>query len=388
MPKPLAGGHELLLEHQELSQSGEDHRALRRMEPIVLQRQGKKIKNWLKNQSLLSIDQKKELEMTPALEEKGPVASTSSRSVQRQAQRASEEDERSQEPLGQRQRKSKLAQTLPTRVQDPQIGAFSHGQCIQYGQTSHGIYSQRVGNDEQELSMQIIQETQFFKFRIDVELGKFDAKLNKITADINELKRNYKASAEWYKLKNVKLDSITNTCHRIESKSKDQEDEIGDISISHINEQLAILRSQDLEIINDTNQFATNLAKCDSERQKLNNEIIENVEKIYKNYEPHIPRNSTPLTEEKMSVKGSLNPLLGESPICAKDIPKLEKWPIFFAEGEYNNIEFIRTIDMLQEDFHIPDEIIVGKLHSLFTRTAKEWYYKMRQDNGKHDWPW
>ncbi|MBW0559978.1 hypothetical protein O181_099693 [Austropuccinia psidii MF-1] len=36
----------------------------------------KKIKNWLKNQSLLSIDQKKELEMTPALETEAPVAST------------------------------------------------------------------------------------------------------------------------------------------------------------------------------------------------------------------------------------------------------------------------------------------------------------------------
>ncbi|MBW0555070.1 hypothetical protein O181_094785 [Austropuccinia psidii MF-1] len=43
---------------------------------------------------------------------------------------------------------------------------------------------------------------------------------------------------------------------------------------------------------------------------------------------------------------------------------------------------------MLQEDYHIPDEIIVGKLHSLFTRTAKKWHYKMRIDHGKHDWPW
>ncbi|MBW0530280.1 hypothetical protein O181_069995 [Austropuccinia psidii MF-1] len=34
--------------------------------------------NWLKKQSLLSIDQKKELKMTPALEKEGPVASTSS----------------------------------------------------------------------------------------------------------------------------------------------------------------------------------------------------------------------------------------------------------------------------------------------------------------------
>ncbi|MBW0570772.1 hypothetical protein O181_110487 [Austropuccinia psidii MF-1] len=44
MPKPLEGGHELLLPHQELSVSGEYHRALRRLEPIVLQRKSKKDK--------------------------------------------------------------------------------------------------------------------------------------------------------------------------------------------------------------------------------------------------------------------------------------------------------------------------------------------------------
>ncbi|MBW0536372.1 hypothetical protein O181_076087 [Austropuccinia psidii MF-1] len=38
MPKPLEAGHELLLTHQELSGSGEDHRTLRRVEAIVLQR--------------------------------------------------------------------------------------------------------------------------------------------------------------------------------------------------------------------------------------------------------------------------------------------------------------------------------------------------------------
>ncbi|MBW0507560.1 hypothetical protein O181_047275 [Austropuccinia psidii MF-1] len=37
-----AGGHELLLTHKEISGSGEDHRALRRINPIVLQRQGQK----------------------------------------------------------------------------------------------------------------------------------------------------------------------------------------------------------------------------------------------------------------------------------------------------------------------------------------------------------
>ncbi|MBW0483436.1 hypothetical protein O181_023151 [Austropuccinia psidii MF-1] len=62
-------------------------------------------------------DQKKELKMTPALEKEDPVAP----SVQRQAQRTSEEEERSQEPLRKGKRQSQLAQTLPTGVQDPQI---------------------------------------------------------------------------------------------------------------------------------------------------------------------------------------------------------------------------------------------------------------------------
>ncbi|MBW0477450.1 hypothetical protein O181_017165 [Austropuccinia psidii MF-1] len=41
---PLAGGHELLLTNKELHGSGEDHRTLRRLAPIVLQRQGQKDK--------------------------------------------------------------------------------------------------------------------------------------------------------------------------------------------------------------------------------------------------------------------------------------------------------------------------------------------------------
>ncbi|MBW0505437.1 hypothetical protein O181_045152 [Austropuccinia psidii MF-1] len=43
---------------------------------------------------------------------------------------------------------------------------------------------------------------------------------------------------------------------------------------------------------------------------------------------------------------------------------------------------------MFKEDFNIPDEYISAILHSLFIKSAKKWYYKMRQDHGKHSWPW
>ncbi|MBW0566821.1 hypothetical protein O181_106536 [Austropuccinia psidii MF-1] len=110
------------------------------------------------------------------------------------------------------------------------------------------------------------------------------------------------------------------------------------LSILNINDQLRILKDHVLEITKNTNQFATHLAKSDSERQKLKNEIIANAEQLHKNYEPHILRNSTTLTEEKLSVKGSLTPFLGENVIYAKDIPKLEEWPTFSGVGEYNHI--------------------------------------------------
>ncbi|MBW0590121.1 hypothetical protein O181_129836 [Austropuccinia psidii MF-1] len=47
--------------------------------PLCCKDKVKKINNWWKNQSLLSIDQKKAFEMTPALETETPVASTSSK---------------------------------------------------------------------------------------------------------------------------------------------------------------------------------------------------------------------------------------------------------------------------------------------------------------------
>ncbi|MBW0479234.1 hypothetical protein O181_018949 [Austropuccinia psidii MF-1] len=47
--------------------------------PLSCRDKVKNIKNLLKNQRLVSIDQKKELEMTPDLEKEGPVVSTSSK---------------------------------------------------------------------------------------------------------------------------------------------------------------------------------------------------------------------------------------------------------------------------------------------------------------------
>ncbi|MBW0512027.1 hypothetical protein O181_051742 [Austropuccinia psidii MF-1] len=188
----------------------------------------------------------------------------------------------------------------------------------------------------------------------------------------------------------AKLELLTNTRYRIESKYNVQEDQMEYFSTRNINDQLRVQKDYFVAVAENKSQFATHLARSDSERKKLKEEILAKVKQIHKNYvsHPNMPRHSTPFTEEKLSVKESLTHFLGENVILEKDIPKLEEWPTFSSEGKYNHIEIIRTIDMFQEDLHIPDEIIVGKLHSLFTRTAKKWYVNMRQDHGKHGWSW
>ncbi|MBW0497875.1 hypothetical protein O181_037590 [Austropuccinia psidii MF-1] len=71
-----------------------------------------------------------------------------------------------------------------------------------------------------------------------------------------------------------------------------------------------------------------------------------------------------------------------------KEAPQLKEWPTFTQEGEYDHMSFIKTIDMLQEDYAKPDELITARLHSLFEKSSKRWYYAIRQTNCKNTWSW
>ncbi|MBW0497089.1 hypothetical protein O181_036804 [Austropuccinia psidii MF-1] len=52
--------------------------------------------------------------------------------------------------------------------------------------------------------------------------------------------------------------------------------------------------------------------------------------------------------------------------VLIKEEPQLKEWPTFKDEGEYDCMSSIQTIDMLQEDYAITDELITRRLHSLF----------------------
>ncbi|MBW0570800.1 hypothetical protein O181_110515 [Austropuccinia psidii MF-1] len=102
MPKPLAGGHELPLTHQELSGSGEDNGALRKLEPIVLQGKSQKDKELVEEPKSFIHRPEEGVGNDSSFGDRRPSGiyqvQTSSRSIQRQAKRISEAAERSQEP--------------------------------------------------------------------------------------------------------------------------------------------------------------------------------------------------------------------------------------------------------------------------------------------------
>ncbi|MBW0473903.1 hypothetical protein O181_013618 [Austropuccinia psidii MF-1] len=128
------------------------------MKSLVFQRTSQKEEDLVEEPKSFILRPKEETGNYPSFRKKGPVASNSSRKVQREAQRTSEETERSQDKLRQGERQSQFAQTLLIMVQNSQIRAFSHGNCTPHGQSSYGFHIQGTRKDELDLYTQIIDE--------------------------------------------------------------------------------------------------------------------------------------------------------------------------------------------------------------------------------------
>ncbi|MBW0560063.1 hypothetical protein O181_099778 [Austropuccinia psidii MF-1] len=86
----------------------------------------------------------------------------------------------------------------------------------------------------------------------------------------------------------------------------------------------------------------------------------------------NMPKLSTPVSHIRSPVKPKeelTNPFITDlrhqynNQVLMKEAPQLKEWPTFTGEGEYDHMSFIKTIDMLQEDYAIPDELITAILH-------------------------
>ncbi|MBW0525810.1 hypothetical protein O181_065525 [Austropuccinia psidii MF-1] len=81
-----------------------------------------------------------------------------------------------------------------------------------------------------------------------------------------------------------------------------------------------------------------------------------------------------------------LEPSMGQA--LLKEVPKLREWLHFNGEGEYDLMEFIRGIDMIKEDFELPERLVTARFNTLFTKSAHRWYIKLRQACGHQSWTW
>ncbi|MBW0580683.1 hypothetical protein O181_120398 [Austropuccinia psidii MF-1] len=94
----------------------------------------------------------------------------------------------------------------------------------------------------------------------------------------------------------------------------------------------------------------------------------------------NMPKLSTPFSHIRSPVKSKeeiTNPSITDlshqdnNQALMKEAPQLKEWPTFPGEGEYDHMSSIKKIDILQEYYAIPDELITARLHSLFEKSAK-----------------
>ncbi|MBW0584075.1 hypothetical protein O181_123790 [Austropuccinia psidii MF-1] len=101
--------------------------------------------------------------------------------------------------------------------------------------------------------------------------------------------------------------------------------------------------------------------------------ITEKMDKIYE-ANSNIPKLSTPFSHIRSPVKPKeelTNPFItelsyqGNNQVLMKEARQLKEWPTFTGEDEYDHMSFIKTIDMLQEDYSISAELLTARLYSL-----------------------
>ncbi|MBW0481748.1 hypothetical protein O181_021463 [Austropuccinia psidii MF-1] len=92
------------------------------------------------------------------------------------------------------------------------------------------------------------------------------------------------------------------------------------------------------------------------------------------------------MKNELSTYSHSLEPSIGQAPL--KKVPKLKEWPHFSGEGECDHMEFIRGIDIIKEDFELPERLLIEISNIFLTKSAHRWYIKLRQAREHQLWTW
>ncbi|MBW0541160.1 hypothetical protein O181_080875 [Austropuccinia psidii MF-1] len=326
---------------------------------------------------------------------KQPCGSSSSLQKQEYSS-ASPKDKSERKAKGKEKGKIQVEQALPTELQNFKERKYSHGKCIQYGNKSDGIQKQGGRENEPIVSKEIdlVKYGLYFETcnkEILAKLNNLEYIQQKLSREILEVKEPQKTIIG---LESVNKDNILRLTHiyeRIESKVT-LLNQNNDNCLYFIKKQLKQLIIQVQNLKNSTGHnaalFQEQLEKGDNARLELKEDIQSSINNT--SLKNEFQRKSIPILDRNMlNLNNDLHHKVSrnaevEATFNFNNIPRLKESLSFSGEGEYNHMEFMKTMNMFKEDFSIPDEYISARLHSLFTRSAKKWYYKMRQDHGKY----
>ncbi|KNE89415.1 hypothetical protein PSTG_17131 [Puccinia striiformis f. sp. tritici PST-78] len=71
-----------------------------------------------------------------------------------------------------------------------------------------------------------------------------------------------------------------------------------------------------------------------------------------------------------------------------KSIPKTHEWEKFSGELPYNHELWLQNVDVFVKDYYLLDHMIISRLTSILTDTAKNWYLGLRINHGDKSWAW
>ncbi|MBW0513462.1 hypothetical protein O181_053177 [Austropuccinia psidii MF-1] len=131
------------------------------------------------------------------------------------------------------------------------------------------------------------------------------------------------------------------------------------------------LLSSKIERLKNT---STNLEHSTGHNAALFQEKLEKIDKVR--------------LEFKDDIQSSIKNISPKNELPRQSTPILDRNVLNLNNDLYHTISSNEEVAIFKEDFSIPDEYIGTRSNSLFTKSEKKWYYKMRQDHGKNSWPW
>ncbi|KNE97332.1 hypothetical protein PSTG_09443 [Puccinia striiformis f. sp. tritici PST-78] len=71
-----------------------------------------------------------------------------------------------------------------------------------------------------------------------------------------------------------------------------------------------------------------------------------------------------------------------------KAVPRTTEWEKFNGELPYNHELWLQNIDVFVRDYYLLDYMIISRLTTILTDTAKNWYLGMRSQHEDKSWAW